>query len=154
MDDLSRLAIEHECQKLMSRYCNHLDHGESEAFAGLYAEDAVYKPAAAPEPIVGRAAILDWARAYPKHRLGRHLSTNQVVEVEGPDRATGSSYAVVFREPDPQAGVLSTRVVPRSVVEYRDEFRRTDEGWLFASRYYTIDFLQAEESNRPDRPAS
>jgi hypothetical protein len=149
MDALARLVIENECSRLMSLYCRHLDHLDPAAFAGLYAEDAVYKPAAAPAPIVGRPAILDWARAYPSHRLGRHLSTNQVVDVVDADHATGWSYAVVFREPDPREGVLSTRVTPRSVVEYRDEFRRTAEGWRFASRRYDINFLQSEESNRP-----
>lgn len=149
MDELSRIVTEHECQKLMSLYCKHLDLQDAEAFAGLYTEDAVYKPAAAPEPFVGRRAILEWAHAYPKDRLGRHLSTNQVVEVLDADHATGWSYAVVFREPEPQAGVMSTRVTPRSMVEYHDEFRRTDEGWRFASRYYVIHFLQAEEPNRP-----
>ena len=149
MDDLSRLLVEHECQKLMSLYCRHLDHQDPESFADLFTPDAVYQPAAAPAPFVGRPAILEWARAYPKHRLGRHLSTNQVVTVVDADDATGWSYAVVFREPDPQPGVLSARVTPRSVVEYHDEFRRTGDGWRIASRTYRIHFLQAEESNRP-----
>ena len=149
MDAMSQLRIEHTCQRLMALYCRHLDHLDPEAFANLYTEDAIYKPAAEPEPIVGRPAILAWVRAYPKHRLGRHLSTNQVVDVLDPESATGWSYAVVFREPDPQEGVVSPRVTPRSVVEYRDEFRHTAEGWRIASRIYQIHFLQAEEPNRP-----
>lgn len=149
MDDLQRMLIEHECQKLMSLYCRHIDDLDTEAFANLYTEDAVYKPAAAPEPLIGRATILNWIRAYPKNRLGRHLSTNQVVDVIDADHATGWSYAVVFREPEPREGVLSSRVTPRSVVEYSDEFRRSTEGWRFASRRYRIRFLQADEPNRP-----
>ncbi|NKQ55511.1 nuclear transport factor 2 family protein [Amycolatopsis sp. K13G38] len=149
MEDLQRLVIEHGCQKLMARYCLHLDHLELDQFAGLWAPDGIYKPAAASEPIVGRTAILEWAHAYPKHRLGRHLSANEVVEVIDREHATGTSYAVVFREPDPRPGVLSARVTPRSVAEYTDEFRLTPEGWRFASRVYRINFLQAEESNRP-----
>lgn len=149
MQDLERMLIEHECRKLMIRYCHHLDHEEPEGFASIYVEDATYKPAALPEPMHGRQAILDWARAYPKDRLGRHFSTNQLVEVIDEDHATGRSYAVVFREPDPREGVLSTRVTPRSVVEYFDEFRRTAEGWRIASRFYQVQFMQDEETVRP-----
>ena len=149
MDELQRIVIEHECRKLMSLYCHHIDHQDAEGFAGLYAEDAYYKPAAAPAPILGRPAILDWIKAYPGHRLGRHLTTNEIVEVVDAEHATGSCYAVVFRDPDPQPGVLSDRVTPRSVCEYRDEFRRTADGWRFSRREYRIDFLQAEETNRP-----
>ncbi|KAA9163264.1 nuclear transport factor 2 family protein [Amycolatopsis acidicola] len=149
MDDLQRLVIEQACRQLMARYCLHLDHLELDEFAGLWAPDGVYKPAASPERIVGRPAILEWAHAYPKNRFGRHLSANEVVDVVDAEHATGSSYAVVFREPDPRPGILSSRVTPRSVAEYRDEFRLTEGGWRFASRVYRINFLEAGEPNRP-----
>jgi SnoaL-like protein len=149
MNDVERMLIEHECSKLMTLYCQHLDHEDAEGFAGIYAEDAMYKPAALPEPMYGRQAILDWAKAYPKDRLGRHFSTNQVVEVVDEDHAIGRSYAVVFREPEPRQGVLSDRVTPRSVVEYFDEFGRTAEGWRISSRYYQVQFMQDEETVRP-----
>ena len=133
----------------MILYCRHLDHVDPEGFAGIYTEDAMYKPAAVPEPINGRAAILDWMREYPRDRLGRHLSTNQIVEVLDDDHATGTSYAVVFREPQPRLDQVSTKVTPRSVAEYYDTFRRTPEGWRIASRYYQVQFMQEDESVRP-----
>jgi hypothetical protein len=149
MDDLQRMLIEHACQRLMSLYCTHLDYPNPDAFAGLYAEDAMYKPAARPEPVYGRQAIRDWMQAYPKHRFGRHITTNQVVDVIDDDNATGKSYAIVFREPDPREGEISPAVMPRSVVEYSDTFRRTAEGWRFSKRYYNIHFLQDDETVRP-----
>jgi hypothetical protein len=142
VDAVQRLVIENECRKLSLLYCRHLDHLDPSAFADLYAEDAVYKPAAVAEPIRGRSAIFDWISHYPRDRLGRHISTNQMVEVTDDSRATGTSYAVVFREPDPEIGRISTRVTPRSVVEYEDTYRRTEQGWLFASRRYRFQFLQ------------
>ena len=60
------------------------------------------------------AAIRDWIGRYPKDRLGRHVATNQIVEVIDEDSATGSSYAIVFREPAPREGVISDRVTPRA----------------------------------------
>lgn len=149
MDDAQRLIIENECRKLTILYCQHLDHLDPEAFAGIYTEDASYKPAAEPVPIVGRERILEWIKRYPKNRLGRHCAMNQLVDVIDENHATGSSYAVVFREPDPQADVLSARVTPRSVVEYTDKYRRTAQGWRIASRSYQLNFMQAEEARRP-----
>lgn len=149
MDGLQRLTIENECQKLAVLYCWHLDHLNPEAFARLYTEDALYKPAIEPEPIIGREAILEWIRRYPARRLGRHVSTNQFVEVIDEEHAVGTSYAVVFREPDPETGRVSGHVTPRSVVEYVDNFRRTSDGWKFSSRCYQMLFLQAEQTNRP-----
>jgi hypothetical protein len=149
MNDLERMLIEHECSKLMTLYCHYLDHPDADGFAGIYTEDGMYKPAALPEPMYGREAIRDWLHAYPKDRLGRHVSTNQLVEVIDEDRATGRSYAIVFREPAPRDGVLSDRVTPRSVVEYFDEFRRTEEGWKISARYYQVQFMQGEEAVRP-----
>lgn len=149
MDDIARMAIEHACTKLTILYCRHLDHLDPEAFADLYTEDALYKPAVEPEPIVGRSNILAWIRRYPKERLGRHLATNQIVDVIDADTATGSSYALVFREPAPADGLISTRVTPRSMVEYKDSYRRTPQGWRIAARIYRFNFLQEDETRRP-----
>jgi len=149
MDSIDRVVIEHDCIKLMSLYCHYLDHPDPDGFAGIYTEDAMYKPAARPEPVYGRTAIRDWMAAYPADRLGRHVSTNQVVTVVDEQHATGRSYAIVFREPSPQEGVVSDQVTPRSVVEYFDQFRLTDEGWRISERYYQVQFMQADEPVRP-----
>lgn len=150
MDDIQRMLIENECRKLTVLYCRHLDHLDPEAFADLYTEDAIYKPAVEPVPIVGRTNILAWIRKYPDVRLGRHVATNQLVDVVNEDEATGTSYAIVFREPNPEMGVISTRVIPRSFVEYKDIYRRTEKGWAIASRFYRFNFLQDEEARRPE----
>lgn len=149
MDEMKRLVIENECRKLTILYCQHLDHPDSGAFANLYAEDALYKPAVEPIPIVGRTKIREWMSNYPRHRLGRHMATNQLIDVIDENNATGSSYAIVFREPNPEEGVLSGRVTPRSVAEYSDVYCRTAEGWKFARRTYQIKFMQEEETRRP-----
>jgi len=149
MQDTQRLIIENECRKLTILYCQHLDELNPEAFANIYTEDALYKPAAEPIPIIGRERILEWINRYPKHRLGRHCATNQLVNVIDENNATGSSYAVVFREPNPQPGILSSRVTPRSFAQYTDRYRRTPEGWLIASRTYQVHFMQEEETRRP-----
>lgn len=151
MDDLTRMLIEHSCQKLSDLYCRHLDYKDPDAFAAIFTEDARYKPAIRPEPVVGRANIRQWCDEYPSSRFLRHLSTNQIVEVIDETTARGTSYAITFREPEPKAGAISIRSTPRAVVEYVDTYRKTGEGWKIATRFYNIDFLDAEESNRPGR---
>lgn len=154
MDPLARMLIEHECGKLSDLYCKYLDHRDAEAFAGLYTEDALYKPAIQPKPIIGRDSILAWFHTYPADRTVRHLATNKLVEVIDETTARGTSYALTFREPSPQDGKISERTTPRAVVEYVDTYRKTGSRWKFSSRYYNIDFLVAEESNRPPRTES
>jgi hypothetical protein len=149
MDALNRLSIENECRKLVVLYCWHIDHLDPQAFADLYTEDARYKPSIEPAPIVGREAILRWAQAYPRDRLARHISTNQYVEVVDDDHAVGTSYAVVFRQDQPQEGAVSVQSAPRSVVEYVDQYRRTLDGWKFSDRVYRMLFL---EDGAPVRP--
>ncbi|MGK5112450.1 hypothetical protein [Geodermatophilus sp. CPCC 205506] len=63
----------------------------------------MYEPAALPQPLHGRTATLEWARAYPEERLGRHLSTSQLVEV-----LDDNSYRALLRRR--LQDELSTRV--------------------------------------------
>ena len=149
MDPMQRMLIEHECRKLMTLYARYLDRQDPEGFANLYAENAMYKPAITPEPIHGRAAILQWAHDYPKNRMVCHISTNEIVEVIDENNAKGNCYCVSFREPSPRPDAVSDQVTPRAVVEYFDTFTRTAEGWRFASRYYQMRFMQGSETNRP-----
>lgn len=151
MDEISRMLAEHQCQKLSDLYCRHLDYKDPEAFAAIFTEDAVYKPAIQPRPIVGRDNIRQWCHDYPSTRFLRHLSTNQIVEVLDETRAKGTSYAITFREPDPRPDQISGRSTPRAVVEYVDTYRKTGDGWKIATRFYNIDFLDSEETNRPKR---
>lgn len=143
MTPMDRMLIEHECRRLMLLYCQHVDHLAPEAFANLFTENAYYNPAAHPE-MNGRAEILAWISVYPRNRLARHCSTNQIVEVIDADNATGTSYAMVFRQDDPIEGQPSGNVAPRSVVEYRDKFQRTADGWRIAERQYQYSFLKEE----------
>lgn len=143
MNPMDRMLIEHECQRLMSSYCLHVDHLNPEAFANLFTEDAYYNPAAHPE-MNGRGEILSWISDYPRNRRARHCSTNQIVDVIDANTATGISYAMVFRQENPVEGTPSGNVAPRAVVECRDKFRRTDDGWRIAERQYQYQFLKED----------
>ena len=92
----------------------------------------------------GRAEILNWIKVYPRNRLARHCSTNQIVDVIDADNAVGNSYAMVFRQYDPVEGVPFGNVTPRSLSDYKDKFRRTEDGWRIAERQYQYGVLKEE----------
>jgi ketosteroid isomerase-like protein len=130
MTDDERRAIEHDCARLVAHYANLNDAGEWEQLAALYAEDgAMARPTAPDAPVMGRAAILAAFRARPA-RTSRHICSNVVIEVEGPDAARGTSAMLLFTAPDAAPLVGS----------FHDRFMRTAEGWRFAERRGSLTF--------------
>ena len=71
--------------------------------------------------------------------LSRHVSTNALVDVTGPDTARGISYATVYKHEGHEGGEAPLEG-PESIVEYRDEFVRTPAGWRIAVRRSTSVF--------------
>jgi uncharacterized protein (TIGR02246 family) len=133
MNDLERLAIEHDCMKLMAGYCVHADHDQADEFASLFAEDGVWVQGSGGE-IRGRDALRAYIRGRPGRTLTRHLITNLLVNVASDTAATGIAYAVVFRDRDYDGSGSAPMRAPGGVVEYHDEFTRTAEGWKIKSR--------------------
>ena len=133
MNDLERLAIEHACMKLMVGYCVHADHDQADEFAALFAEDGVWVQGSGGE-IRGRDALRAYIRGRPGRTLTRHMITNLLVDVVNDNAATGIAYALVFRDRDYDGSGSAAMRAPGSVVEYRDEFTRTPEGWKIQRR--------------------
>jgi len=132
-EDIDLVAAEHECIKLMVGYCVHADHGDAEAFAALFAEDGAWVQGSGQE-IRGRDALRAYIRARSPRVLTRHVSTNMLVRVVDAHTATGVAYAVVFRERDYDGAVPAPMRLPEAVIEYRDEFRYTSDGWRIMRR--------------------
>ena len=123
MEASDRLAIEWECAKLIARYANLVDAADWPAVAALYTEDAVFaRPTNPDAPLLGREAILAAFLARPA-RVTRHVCSNVVVEVEGPESARATSAMVLYlADKPPLAG------------SFHDRFRLTPAGWRFAER--------------------
>ena len=123
MTEDERRAIEADCARLIALYANLNDAARWAEAAALYAEDGVMaRPTAPDAPLVGRAAILAAFESRPPRKT-RHVCSNVVITVEGPDSASGES-AMILLQPDaaPLAG------------SFHDRFVRTAEGWRFAER--------------------
>ena len=138
MDDLQTLLDERACLRLMTDYCLHLDNRQVEPFLDLFTPDATWiQVNEPPYPLVGREAIRGFVDARPTRKINRHMMVNPQVTLDGPDRATGFSIGLVVDGPRGD-GVLP---VPLNgielLVEYRDSFTRTANGWRIARREMT-----------------
>ena len=133
MTDQDRIAIEHDCAKLVARYANLNDAGRWQELADLYAEDGRFaRPSAPDDWIVGRDAILASFVARPA-RQGRHLCTNIDIEVLSADTAQGTCALCLF-----------TSDAPPRIGSFEDRFVRTSEGWRFVERRGVMHFSLPE----------
>ena len=122
---------------LIMAYAERLDAGDLDGVAALFAHATWRSPARA-EPLRGAAAVrraYDGVLLYGGIPCTRHVVTNAVVELDGPDRAAACSYFTVFQaRPDfPLQPILCGR--------YRDAFERVGGAWRFADRLILPDLV-------------
>lgn len=123
-------AIEWDCARLINLYAQLNDASRWEEATALFTPDGrLTRPSAPDEPIVGREAILA-AFLARRPRTTRHFCSNVVIDVAGPDSATGRSAMLLF----------TSKEGPPLVGGFEDRFVRTDEGWRFAERRGTLTF--------------
>ena len=111
-----------EIRELMSRYNRCIDFPDIEGWLACWAPDGVMEFGGRP-PVAG----LDELRAYGAGRTGGsfHLSTNEVIDLDGDEARVTSYIAVVAGDGDP---------VIRIAGRYDDVVRRVDGAWKFARR--------------------
>lgn len=143
MDALQRMLIERECERLVTRYCHLVDHGQAAQVAELFTEDGAW---ASPEATVtGREQIRAsfQRRQDAAARMSRHVCGNLLIDVEDADHASGVVYLTLYRHDGDPARRISPSAAPSVVGEYRDRFRRTPDGWRIARREVEVSFLGA-----------
>jgi hypothetical protein len=126
--------IAQECRELILTITQHVDHGEAEAAASLFAEDGVL--ARAGKEFTGHTDLVNAYTDTPS-RLVRHLNGGTVVEVTDTDHATAVTYFIAYRheaEGGEKAQVPAPLGAPFSVGEWHDGMVRTADGWRFSSR--------------------
>ena len=141
MTDEERMAAEWACTKLINRYTLLNDAGDWDAVAALYTHDgAMARPSAPDKPVIGRDAILAAFKSRPA-RAARHVVSNIVVDVMSDTEATAFSVLTLYQGVVSDDGGLPKRDPSGPLVGYyKDELRKTDEGWRFASRIGGLDF--------------
>ncbi|NDH23471.1 MAG: nuclear transport factor 2 family protein [Actinobacteria bacterium] len=143
MDDDQRMMIEHECERLVMRYCHLVDGGEAGRVPELFTDDGVW--ASPGTRLVGRdelSAVMNHRQARRNLR-SRHVCSTFVCDVIDEDRATGVVYLSLYRRegvPEHEGPVGMSG--PAMVGEYRDEFVRTEHGWRINARELIVAFTR------------
>lgn len=120
-----RLEAEVAINALIQRYAQAVDVLGGPAQAACFTADGYFEMSSGVRR--DRAAIAASALATDVRR--RHFFTPPVITFTGPDAAAGEGFCQIL-EFDPATGVQG----PPLSLDYRDEYRRTAEGWLLASR--------------------
>ena len=128
MDDLTRMAIEHACERLVIRYTHAVDLHAREGLAAVFSDDAVVEVNG--QSLRGSDIINGPASA--TGQLMRHVCTNILIEVTGDSTATGTSYLVAYVQPADDANLG----LPVVLGHYHDTFQRTPDGWRIVKRSF------------------
>ena len=135
IDNLDRLVIERECERLIQLYAFYADHHRHIEMADLFTADGVLDRGNG--AVQGKEKIRQALEQRRPDAIVRHISSNVIVDVRKPDQASATSIMTLYRvfgsnEPG-QALEL-----PEMVADYHDEFRRMSEGWRIGSRRSVI----------------
>jgi uncharacterized protein (TIGR02246 family) len=150
MGDMDTMRAERECERLVYRYAWLVDSGQAAGIADLFTVDGTWA-AGAGEPMRGRDGIREGfaERQAVTRRQSRHVMTNVLIDVTGPDTASGRVYLVNFRH-DSRTGAAEKPApadVPKYVGEYHLTFRRVDDTWLFQTLALDLAFVRGPRSS-------
>ena len=119
-------------QNLIHRYASLIDKGQFDAVGELFAHADFYifgKLEARQDPVAVAKSYKHWVRIYPDGTpRTRHMMTNVIIEPDGPDRATASTYVMVFQQTD------ALPLQPVIGGDYHDRFAKVDGTWRFVER--------------------
>jgi uncharacterized protein (TIGR02246 family) len=119
---------------LMSAYCFHVDNGEFDQFAALFAEDGIFE-AGPLGKLRGRKAIRDFIAAQvPRQGEGparKHCTLNHLIRVNGSE-AHADSYIVVLR-------ASGEGIIASLAGRYEDLLLKVDGEWRFKLRRIHFD---------------
>jgi hypothetical protein len=130
-----RIAIEHECEKLVRLYALYVDAGDYDLLGALFAKEAAFARPTDPEnPIAGRDAIVAGFRKRPTDRITRHIISACVIEVDDSASAHGQSYMALYQGPRGGEGEATVIDKPVMIGGFEDRFVFEDGAWRFLVR--------------------
>jgi hypothetical protein len=142
VSDLDRLVTEAACRRLVVAVAEYVDAGEAGRIADLFTDDGEFAMPARDVRLVGHDALrAGFGVREAMQRTSRHICGNIVVTVDGPDRATGSSYLLAFVHDGPPDGQPLPMDGPADLDDVHDEYVRTGDGWRIARRILTTAFV-------------
>lgn len=136
--------------ELMDRYGTIHDFGTPEEYADLFTADGEMAIGGTPIVIKGREALMAQARRdHEKYVLPpgpdgksmsfmRHIISNRLVELTGPDTANGSCYVMTYVQDGDEGPKLL------SIGRYIDRYEKQAGQWRIAHREIKLEFGDQE----------
>ena len=124
--------LEQACEDLVLDYALYRDRKDADAFASLFAEDAVLTVLG--NVFKGRSVIKQRLVDGRDGPVTRHMMSTIRIFAQSEDTANGVSYVTVYGAPDAQFPLKVDGFL--SVGEYHDKFVRTDAGWKIGRRTF------------------
>ncbi len=128
------LRIEHDCTRLSLDYSFFADSHQMDAWAALFAEDAEMHLLG--QQHKGRAAIRASVNANNPDMASIHKLHNIRIDVVSPTEAHGTVGVSLFVAPKKDGVGQAKDLAPVIMGNYQDTYRKTAEGWRFASRAF------------------
>lgn len=131
---MSRAEDYYEIQKLLYRYCYHLDRGDFEQMAALFAHARLIMPAGGSidrDPAAIVAMYRQYTRIYPDTGTPktRHMVGNPIIDLDDSGTsATSHSYIVVFQ------GTDALSLQPVIAGHNLDRFIKENGQWRYEER--------------------
>jgi hypothetical protein len=128
-DATRQLLDQLEIRELVARYNHAIDEGRPDEWVATFVPDGTFESTALGAH-TGSAALREFATGYIAAVVGRHCTSDFVVEVDGDD-ARSRCYLIAVN--NAAAPIISTTAV------YEDVLRRTPDGWRFVHRKVSPD---------------
>ena len=128
-----------QIQNLLHRYAHLMDRADFDAVGQLFAHADVYMPGDAGNFFKDAAGLANlwrrWNRVYPDTGTlrTRHITTNLILEQDGPNRARGQCYVLVVQ------ATPSFPLQPVIAGTYEDRFEKVGGTWRFSERRETFE---------------
>ena len=133
---LQTMIDRHEIAELNTIFAHSLDGGSVEAFLNIFTQDIDYR--SGPRQLHGHDALREFFETRAASgRVSRHLICGQDIRFDGPDRATATSYWMVFAG---EGDLPVNHCTPFQVADINDEVIRTPAGWKISHRVITSVF--------------
>lgn len=125
-----QVADELAVRDLVARYCDAVCRRDADAWVATWARDCRWDLGRGRVTTGREATLALWTTAIAAYPWVAQLATTGTVEVRG-DRGTGSWYVLELNRLADGSGALH-------LGHYDDTYTRTDDGWLFAERRFSM----------------
>lgn len=138
MTSQQQMEIEWRCTKLVNEFAHSMDSRDYERLVSLFTPDGVFDRVGA--VLKGREQMLETLKKRSMELRTRHFCTNILFTEVSPTEARAKIYVVNFvGKGDPEGQAVHHAMTQGAVIEFRDRYVNTADGWKIAERVaYTV----------------